>query len=499
MSRTLARNTIANFVGQGWGTLMGVVFVPVYIDYLGMEAFGVIGFFVAMQGWLAVLDLGFTPLLNREMARYGAGQHTADGIKTLLRTMEAAMAVMAVLVALGFVVAAPFIVGSWLKLEALDASALRSVVVLVGLVTALRLLESLYRASLVGLERQVSFNVIAAVLGTVRAVGVLAIFAAGYADLTSFFLWQVAVSVVTVVVLGVATYRALPRAAGRIAPTVLAPLRRFAGGMAAITLLSVLLMNVDKLLLSGLLPLAVFGEYSLATAVASALFLLVTPIAQSWYPRMSQLHAVGDEAQLESVFHTGARLVSVLVGSAAIFLMAFAEPLLSVWTGDAALAARVAPVLALLAVGNLLNALMWLPYHVQLAYGWTDLTVRLNIGAVLFVIPGLIIVTPRYGAVGAALVWASLNAFYVLVGARFMFRRILRSAQGGWYRDDLLRVLGVGAVVGGALALGLPTIASADDRLVGLVKLTVAGVAILTPMALVAGVIPRRFVGRFGT
>ena len=31
-------NIVANYFGQGWTALMGLIFLPVYIQYLGMAA-----------------------------------------------------------------------------------------------------------------------------------------------------------------------------------------------------------------------------------------------------------------------------------------------------------------------------------------------------------------------------------------------------------------------------------------------------------------------------
>ena len=48
----LKRNLIANYLGQGWTALMGLAFIPLYIKYLGIEAYGLIGIFALLQGWL---------------------------------------------------------------------------------------------------------------------------------------------------------------------------------------------------------------------------------------------------------------------------------------------------------------------------------------------------------------------------------------------------------------------------------------------------------------
>ena len=38
---------------------MGLAFIPLYIHYLGMEAYGLIGAFVLLQAWLALFGYGF--------------------------------------------------------------------------------------------------------------------------------------------------------------------------------------------------------------------------------------------------------------------------------------------------------------------------------------------------------------------------------------------------------------------------------------------------------
>ena len=56
------KNIAANFVGNGLGTILAILFVPVYIHYLGIEAYGLIGVSAALQGIFALLDLGLSRL-----------------------------------------------------------------------------------------------------------------------------------------------------------------------------------------------------------------------------------------------------------------------------------------------------------------------------------------------------------------------------------------------------------------------------------------------------
>lgn len=449
----LKRNLIANYLGQGWTALIGLAFIPLYIKYLGIEAYGLIGLFAVLTAWLSLLDMGMTPTLSREMARFTGGHHTAQSIRDLLRTIECIALGIALIITGGMALAANWISTSWLMAEALPFEVVAQAFALMGLVTALRFIETIYRSCIIGLQRQVLFNVVNSGLATVRGLGAVAVLAWVSPTIQAFFIWQGLLSLLTLGILAAITYASLPNS-GRMARFSLLALRgvwRFAGGMIGITFLALLLTQVDKILLSKLLSLSEYGYYTLAAVVAGALYMLILPITQAFYPRLCELYARNDTAALVETYHMGAQLVSVFAGSAAIVIIVFSESLLRLWTLDDALAARSAPLLSLLTLGNLLNGLMWIPYQTQLAYGWTSLAVRINIVAALLIVPAILWVTPRYGAVGAAWVWVCLNAGYVLIGIHFMYRKILTGEKWSWYTRDLLAPLG--SALGGALML----------------------------------------------
>src|ERR1700733_10459002 len=90
-----ARNIIANYVGGGYAALVQIAFMPLYIKSLGLEAFGLIGFYMSLQAMMALMDMGMTPAMTREMARYRAGTYTIAQMRALLRPIEFVYAVLA--------------------------------------------------------------------------------------------------------------------------------------------------------------------------------------------------------------------------------------------------------------------------------------------------------------------------------------------------------------------------------------------------------------------
>ena len=79
----------ANFAGVGSSALLQFACVPLYLKFLGIEAFGLIGFYLMLQAVLQVLDLGLSPTMNREMARYSVQPEKAAEARDLVRTLEA--------------------------------------------------------------------------------------------------------------------------------------------------------------------------------------------------------------------------------------------------------------------------------------------------------------------------------------------------------------------------------------------------------------------------
>ncbi len=449
MKVSLKKNLIANYFGQGWVALMGLAFIPLYIEYLGVEAYGLIGIYAMLQAWLSLLDMGMRPALGREMARFTGGVHDAQSIWDLLRSVEFVAIVIAVAIGSGIWLASGWLASDWVQAEKMSAEVVAQAFTLMGLVTALRFVENIYNSSIAGLQRQVLQNIIVSVMATIRSVGAVGVLLWVSPTIEAFFIWQGLISLLTVVILIGAVYRILPSPPHTASFSLMALLGiwRFAAGMVGITLLSLLLMQVDKILLSRLLTLEAFGYYALAGVVASALYMFTKPIAAAFYPRFVELLTREDDMSLRKSYHQGAQLVTVLMGSAAVVLIVFADRVLFLWTADPVLTQQVAPLMTVLALGTLLNGLMWMPYQMQLAHGWTSLTVKINTIAVAILIPAILLVVPEYGAISAAWIWVALNASYILIGIHFMYQRILVAEKWIWYRADVLIPLTVAGLV----------------------------------------------------
>lgn len=446
---SLKKNVIANFIGQGWTALMGLAFIPLYIQYLGVEAYGLIGFYAVMQAWLTLFDMGITQTLNREMARFTAGVHTPQSIHDLLRSLEIISVVLAIVMCFLVWMSSSYIAMHWLNAQKLSSDEVANAIALMGFVIALRFIEGIYKGALLGLQKQVAVNAVSVIIATMRYGGVVAVLAWYATSIKVFFAWQVLSSIASVLVLVLLVYSTLPKPSKvpKFSKQAISEVWQFASGMLGITFLALLLTQIDKVLLSKLITLEAYGYYTLAATVAGGLALIAAPTTQAIYPKMVEYVAQEKKQELTNLYHQGAQLISVLIAPVATMLIFFGEDIIYLWSGDINLATKITPILLPLVLGSFLNCLVWMPYQLQLAHGWTSFAVKVNSIAVALLVPAIFWVTPRYGAVGAAWVWALLNAGYVTIGMHYMYKKLLPAEKWSWYWHDVMKQLMLAIIV----------------------------------------------------
>ena len=438
----VAWNVMANYLGQGWSALMAIAFLPLYVEALGLESYGLIGFFSVMQSVLAVFDLGATPTLTREAARTNSGACTAQSLRDLVRSFEIIGTAVAILLLLAVCVGAGALAENWVRAGALSHATIVDSIGIMGLVFSARLFEGIYRGLLVGLDRQVSYNLFNACITTIRYGGALFILQR-MATIEAFFLWQAAISILSLASLMAAAYLCLPRSERRAgySADALRSVWRFSAGMTFITCISILIANIDKLILSRMIALNQFGIYALASVAAGVLYTLVVPIAQSVYPRMVGQFANSDALGLVRSYRAIGQLTAVLVGPAAFHLAVFPTEILYIWSGNRALSEAVAPILSVLALATFANCLGYLGHTLLLARGFTHGLIAVNSIAFAFACVALPWAAHRYGLGGAAFAWLATAALQAVATLACALRSFSAHERIQWLTRDLLRPL----------------------------------------------------------
>jgi O-antigen/teichoic acid export membrane protein len=438
--RSIKLSLFTNFLSQIWGAFIGFLFIPVYVRILGIESYGIIGFFATLQAWFVLLDLGLTPALSREMSRFLGGVYTAQAIRNLLRSLEILCIAISLIILSSIYLSSSYFGYQWFKPGELEAQTIHHSLIIIAALVALRYVEGFYRAALIGLQLQVWCNLWNIFLAALRNMGVIGVLLWVSPSLEAYFLWHTLVSVIAVVLYNYKLNASLPVAPHRaqFSLSTVKGIWKFAGGMVAINFISMMLTQLDKLLLSKLLDLNIYGYYMLAATLAGICYMVVGPITSGFFPFMVEKATRNEESVLIRYYHQGSQLVAALTTPVALVLLFFAEPAIFMWSGNMDLATNSAPILSILVIGCYLNSLMWMPYQFQLANGVTKIILIGNLLATLIFVPGIYFLLPLFGVIGIAWFWAIINLGFVIMIVPVMHRTFLKGEMWRWYFDDTL-------------------------------------------------------------
>jgi len=148
VSVSLKRNIVANFIGNSWATVMSLAFIPLYIHFMGIEAYGLVGFFLVLQATFCLLDMGLSATLSREMARLSVQPEKAQEMRNLARTLEIIYWAIAVVIGVVVITFASTITHRWLHAGQLATGTIEQAIVLMGLALSLQWPFSLYSGGL---------------------------------------------------------------------------------------------------------------------------------------------------------------------------------------------------------------------------------------------------------------------------------------------------------------------------------------------------------------
>ena len=443
---SIKKNIIANYASQIYVTIIGIALLPIYIKYMGSEAYGLVGFFAMAQAWFGVLDLGLTPTVGREMARYKGGAVSALAFRQLYRALTVIFFIVAAIGGGGLFLSAKLIATQWLNLSHLSVNDVVVAVQIMAICVALRWLTGLYRGVVTGAEELVWLSAFNATIATFRFVGVfVSMWHFGFTPLV-FFIHQFFIALIEFVGLALKSQQLLPskkdfNVAIGWSFEPIKPVLKFSLTIAFTASIWVFVTQTDKLVLSGILSLESYGYFTLAVLVANGIMMVSGPISSAIMPRMVRLHAENKHAEMIKIYRQATQLAAIVAGSIAITFVVTAKPILIAWTGDFYLAEQAAPILRLYAAGNLFLCVAAFAYYLQYAKGNLRYHIIGNAGLVVILIPSIIFAATHFGGVGAGYVWLTMNALFLFFWVAYIHYKLEPNLHLSWLFKDVLNII----------------------------------------------------------
>ncbi len=464
----------ANLLGRAWAFLSNFAFIPAYVHVLGIESYGVIALFLAIAGLIAFLDMGFSPTLARELHDQRRTRPEKAG---LLFTYEVAYACIVGVVIAGAVFLPLQAFGVVVSAEDLAKPEVSSSVRLILAAAAVQMIFNFYVAGLMGIEEQVKGNVIQVGGGLVRS-GMVLIPLLLFPSPTVFLAWQLGSSLLFAAIGRSLLYRAIDPGAGprhaRFNLQTIASNLAFSGGMFLVSVTAAVNTNIDKLILGRLEGLGALAGYSLVATFSQLLVFAISPVTITVLPRFVRYASSGQAEGVRELFIVTYKLVAAVVCAVLVTMLLFGPYLVSLWTAGNLEAARIAGFAPGLIIGYALLALGTVVHCVAVAN--KKLKGSMTIGlTMLLTAPAYWLAIRHHGLLGAAVVWAMLQAVVVPWYMWWVNRHLLQlAAPGRLFLGTLLIPLGIALLVNLAAA---QLVSAANATVVNLAIIILAALA----------------------
>lgn len=432
---------VITLVSQIWTAVIGIIFMPVYIRFIGVESYGLVAFYTSLTGALAILDLGLSTAISRQLSIMKADGTTLADQRTLLFSIERVYWGIAIFLGLAIALLSYPIAIYWVNSKELEPAVIQKAVMLMGIAFAFQWPNAIYLGSLIGMQMQSRSAVISIVYSTLRALSLLLALRFINGTIEMFFTVQIIMTFLQSTMYRKVTWGqlALKGHKPKFSKEHLLKVKKFAVGVTGISIVSFALTQIDKLVVSKMVLLEFVGYYNLAFVLANIMITIISPMQTVFFPKFSSLVASGQRQQLTALFHKTARWISIVVIPIGCLFVIFSKEILFLWTKNSVLTENTSPILKFAAIGTVCNCLMWVPYFYMLANGITRYTICQNIIASIILTPLLFWWTSRYGAVGASLVWFTVNLGYVVISIPIFHHLYFKGHLFRWYFENLIK------------------------------------------------------------
>lgn len=463
--------------------------VPVFIHYLGIKGYGLIGFYSLLISSAQLAELGIGTAVARRIAQLREHNAPASAIRSVALVTGLRYGILVAAIAL--IVFGPLrpLLVHYVADKSLDDALISRAILLMGIAITGHLAVNYLTNLMLGLEKHFVVSGLRFIqIGMLQLVGAMAV--AVQPEIDTYFLVQItSVWFLMIFAFGIVFlyFRNLP--GGEREFNVKTGLgRRVTTGIATITLLGFFFSQIDRIVLSGSVSLSDFGYYSLAFSVINAVNVLVVPAFNVLMPMFSR-RASSSQQGLWKIYRETYWINQSLLVPAIAILIFLPRPALWAWTGNSHVVSICVPLVQLLAVGALAQGLTNASWLTQLGLGRMRAEIVFHITLVVLTPLGLIAGLHYWGLPGAALAMAGahiahLTASSLYVG-RGIFKRLPIIEMKSWYYWMLFLPSGLmawlmpadlGRITSGAivlLAYGLPALIGLlwTSRHLALVKL----------------------------
>lgn len=420
-SRSIAKNTVYNLLGYGVPIVAALIFIPLLINGLGEEKFGLLNIAWMIIGYFSFFDFGIGKGLTKIVSEK-IGLNQTDQIPVLFWTSLVLMLLVSLVIAFLLLFFVPYFVCLFNVSQNLQQETINTFYVLclsIPIVSTTAGLRGVLEAYL----KFGTINVVRIVLGLLTFLGPIVCLL-----FTNSLLWIVVLLVIIRVLIWLwylqlcIKTNPLIKSKGVLDFKSIKPIIKFSAWISLVNVIGPVILYSDRFIIGILISATAISFYAVSYEVVSKLLLISGALVGVLFPVFSASYFSNPE-ESKKIFLRGIKFIFLIIYPIVFLMVVFAFEGMGIWLGEK-FAENSALALQLLAVGILFNSISSIPNNFFQGTGQPRIPALINLIELPFYLLAMWLTIKHWGIQGAAITYmiaAATDALIMYAVARYKF------------------------------------------------------------------------------
>jgi O-antigen/teichoic acid export membrane protein len=286
--KKMQKDVLSSYFAQLLNILIRFFLIPIYLNHLGLSAYGIIAFYFSIESIMVLLDFGIGLAAAKKIAENTLEKNIYTDY-SIIRIAEIVYLVIALLIGgIIFFLSTP-IATNWLSVDDQNINK-TDIIKFMAVLLFVSWPKSFYENLLVGQKRIVAKNIINIIFLTIRSLSLLYVITKVSSTLEAYFLVLIVTFLFEVACLRIISIKRIKSRFKDVSNRELLMFFKGAIKIGFFSILSLALFQIDRIILSKTTTTSVLGMYGLSSILPLSLLSLVYPISSAAFPRLAHIN-----------------------------------------------------------------------------------------------------------------------------------------------------------------------------------------------------------------
>ena len=400
----LIKNSFINLFGYIFPALVAIITLPILINFLGIERFGVLSLAWMITGYFSFFDFGIGRALVKLLSENLSLKKQI--VNELIWTAIIITIFIGIIISLSFYLSSSFLTYRIFKIPFHLQDEVKKSFNILSISIPIILLTIILRGILESYQRFVNISILRIIISSLIYIGPLLV------SIYSNNIFYIVSLLVIIRLIELIFYVYFCKSISpdlfnkfKINQSLIIKYLNFGVWMMISNIINPLMYYIDRFTIAAIISLSALTYYIISMEIIIRMMIIPSAICGVLFPAMSYVLKTNKNHAV-TLFYNGIKFTFIVILPIFLCIFFFAREGLTVWLGEE-FAEQGANILRILMIGGLINSLSFFPFSMLHAAGRPDITAKLHIIESPLYLALIWILTTKFGVLGAAIAWTS--------------------------------------------------------------------------------------------